>query len=75
MKRTAIRDKTSMEMWMVCVDIQWMDNTPRYTMRSAHREGTDNVPGHTMDNDPGHAMVDAPRRVIDNVPGCTMPGG
>ena len=75
MKRTAIRDKTSMEMWMVCVDIQWMDNTPRYTMRSAPRQGTDNVPGHTMDNDPGHAMVDAPRRVIDNVPGCTMPGG
>ena len=56
-------------MWMVCVDIQWMDNTPRYTMRSAPRQGTDNVPGHTMDNVPRHVMVDAPRRAIDNVPG------
>ena len=75
MKRTAIRDKTSMEMWMVCVDIQWMDNMPRYTMRSVPRQGTDNVSGHMMDNVPRHVMGDAPRHAIDNVPGCMMPGG
>ena len=57
------------------MDIQWIDNTPRYTMSSVPRQGTDNVPGCTVDNVPEHAMGDAPRRVIDNVPGCSMPGG
>ena len=29
----------------VCMDIRWIDNTPRYAMSSAPRQGMHNVPG------------------------------